>query len=130
MSEEWRVFERKERHRTSHFIPAQCQESVLVKAEHLSRRYMPCPSWWRRIEVPYGMRPETPPCLSYYGSVLREDPAHPAWSIVRSEWAVDVAKDLLIQARAGRLYWVSEGVRSDLDAMDLSVAFNEMSERV
>ena len=129
MPKDLRTFERKERHRTRHFIPAHCQEAVLVKAEHLSRRYVPCPPWWRRVEVPYGMRPETPPCLAYYGSVLREHPDHPAWSIVRSEWAVEVAKDLLIQARAGRLYWIPEGVRSDLESMDLSLAFNDLPVR-
>jgi len=118
-----RNHERRERHRMGHLVPGHCFESVCVNRRMFSRRYVPLPDWWRDVEVPYNMRPELPPVVAYLGRRLMSTPAHPAWGVVRSEWAVSVAMDLMIQARAGRLYWIPPKVRDDLQDLQIGEIF-------
>ena len=120
-----RELERRERKRTGCLVPGHCTEVVAVKRAHVGRRYVPLPWWWREVEVPYNMRPELPPCVSYIGRRLAQNAAHPAWKIVRSEWAVQIAMDLMVQARFGRLYGIPIQVRRDLRDLDLDYIFGE-----
>ena len=123
-----RELERRELHRTGCLVPGHCTEVVAVKRAHVGRRYVSLPWWWREVEVPYNMRPELPLCVSYIGRRLAQNAAHPAWKIVRSEWAVQIAMDLMVQARFGRLYWIPIQVRRDLRDLDLDYIFGASPE--
>lgn len=115
-----RVFERKERHRTNHLVPAHCQEATSIRKEAMSRRFVPAPWWWKFVEVSWSMRAELPALIAYLSRLLIANPDHRAWRIVRTEWAFQVAKDLIYQARDGRLFWISTNLRQDM--MEIGVA--------
>ena len=118
--------ERKWRHSFNCLVPAQCCEIMFVNRDYVGRRYVSVPSgWWHLVEVPYGMRAELPPSVAYLSEILIHDPESPYWHIVRTEWAAEVAKDVLIQARAGRLCWISEASRSDIETIGVGTIFNE-----
>ena len=76
------------------------------------------------------MRAELPRSLAYLSSILLRDLAHPAWWIVRTEWAVEVCRDLLYQARNKKLYWIPEAVRSDMNIIGVRRAFGASGEGV
>ena len=117
--------ERKWRHSFDCLVPAHCCEVVFVNRRYMGRRYVSLPSWWQLVEVSYGMRAELPPSVAYLSEMLIHDPESPLWWVVRTEWAAEVAKDVLIQARAGRLCWISESSRSDIEMIGVGTIFNE-----
>ena len=65
MSLPLRTFERKERHRSSHYVLAHCKEAPLININAMSRAFAPLQWWWPPVEISYGMRAETPACLLY-----------------------------------------------------------------
>ena len=125
-----RTHERKERHRVSHLIPGHCLESTSVDRRGVSRRYVPFPHWWKSVEVAWNMRAELPAVIAYLSRLLIQNPDHAAWRIVRTEWALSVAKDLLFQARDGRLYWISPELREDMFTIGIGNLFAESDQSV
>ena len=114
-----RTFERKERHRSGHYVPGHCREAPLINANGMSRCFIPLVFWWDEVEISYSMRAEAPAILAYAARMLMADPYHKAWRIVRTEWTFQVAKDLIYQARDGRLFWISVPLRQDMGAIGL-----------
>ena len=114
-----RAFARKERHRSGHYVLGHCREAPLVSMFAMSRRYVPLVHWWSEVEISYSMRAEMPAILAYAGRMLSNDPYHKVWRIVRTEWVFQVAKDLIYQARDGRLFWISVALRQDMGTIGL-----------
>ena len=61
--------------------------------------------------------------LAYIGSRQMERPQKPLWRVVRPEWTVEVHRDLMYQARAGRLFWIPLAVRADMTKIGIGNAF-------
>ena len=76
------------------------------------------------------MRAELPAVIAYMSRQLIQSPDHAAWHIVRTEWALSVAKDLLFQARNGRLYWISPQLRDDMFTIGVGNLFAESEQEV
>lgn len=119
------TFERKQRHRLGVLVPAHCQEAALMSKEGAANRFAPCPDWWASVEDSYGARTELPPILSYYGKDMAMDLTHPGWKVFRSEWAANKLVSLLLQARAGRLYWCSRAVFEDIQSLGVDNILRE-----
>lgn len=111
------TFERKQRHRLGVLVPAHCQEAALLSKEGAVSRFPPCPEWWSSVEDSYGARTELPAIVSYYGREMASDLLHPAWKVFRSEWAANKLVSLVLQARAGRLYWCSQTLMTDIRSL-------------
>lgn len=112
---ESRDFERKMRHKHGAFIPAHCREALVVKNEFVPSRYVSVPGWFRQHEEPYAGRTETPPIITYWGSLLMGDPRSPFWYVFRTEWAALRLCELIHRARDGKLFWMSPDVLEGID---------------
>ena len=126
----FREFERQMRHRTGMLIPGHCREGRVLRSGVLPSMFAALPGWWLTVEICWSMRAELPRCLAYLSRLLLGDARHPAWNIFRTEWAVEVCRDLLYQARDRRLFWIPPAVRQDIQTIGLEKAFLVSGEQV
>jgi len=53
--------------------------------------YVPTPTWWSALEVPYGFPARMPRIVAYFGTVLRRGESTPATAILATQWVLEVA---------------------------------------
>ena len=104
------------RHTHSALIPYHCREAEVLSSAAIAVKYPALPAWWASREGTFSDLTETPPCVSYIGSMLM-DPFAPAWVICQSELALLRLAELIVNARAGRLLWISSGIYQDIMSM-------------
>jgi len=71
---------------------------ILVRASqvqssqvHTSTRracYVPTPSWWSAMEVPFGFPARMPRIVAYFGIALRRGESTPAAAILATQWVL------------------------------------------
>ena len=125
-----REYETRQRHRLQHFVPSFCTEANWLDRERLSERYVALPDWWADYEMPYGTRMETPRVVAYFSRRLIADERDAMWCVLRTEWAAEALKEVLLAARAGRMYWLPERVRDDIATISVRRIFRACREDV
>lgn len=75
------------------------------------------PSWWGEVEVPYGFHNEMALLVAYVTLAHLDGATEVALS---SEWKYIVARQLLYEARSGRLWWLPVRVGKDMRAFLLA----------
>ena len=125
-----REYETRQRHRLQFFVPDFCKEANWLDRHRLHERYVALPDWWDGYELPYGLRAETPRVVAYFTRRLITDDRDVMWSVLRSEWAAEAMKEVLLAARAGRMYWLPEYVRDDVSAITIASIFRRCAEDV
>ena len=100
-----RRWESRMRNKHGYFIPYHMREATVLRPECFSAKYLRCPSWWKRYEVPYWFAVETPWCVTYrcVSRVASYDEEHPFWSLFLTEYTQNVLFELMYAARSGRL---------------------------
>jgi len=69
---------------------------------HVSARrdyYVPTPTWWSALEVPYGFPARMPRIVAYFGTVLRRGESTPAAAILATQWVLEMARVWYASAR-------------------------------
>ena len=127
---DFREFERQMRHKTEKLIPGHCREARVLRPGVLPSMFVAAHWWWELVEVVWSMRAELPRSLAYISRMLLGNARHPAWNIVRTEWAVEVCRDLIYQARDRRLFWIPVAVREDIQKVGVEHAFKSSGARV
>jgi len=75
---------------------------------HVSARrdyYVPMPTWWSVLEVPYGFPARTPRVVAYFGTALRRGESTPAAAMLATQWVLEVAGVWYASARTERYLW-------------------------
>ena len=125
-----RDFELRARHKFGMLVPVQCKEVYVIKYNLLVDKFALCPSWWGEIELPFGLRPELPKVVTYFSRRLLGDPHDVLWVVFRAEWAAEASKELLLAARAGRIWWLPPAVRRDIRKIGVAVIYEACQKSV
>lgn len=115
-------FERRCRSRYGYLVPYQNVEIERIHPRSLRGRYLALPGMWSNLEVPRGCYVELPPCVSYVGSHLINDPNSGYWNVFCAEWCARVAAYILWEVYdTGRLWHIPSLLVQSILAMDLSL---------
>jgi len=75
---------------------------------HVSARrdyYVPTPTWWLALEVPYGFPARMPRMVAYSGTALRRGESTAAAAILATQWVLEVAGVWYATARTKGFLW-------------------------
>ena len=132
----WRRWERSGRNRYGVFVAVQHREVMGMMPWAVRAKYPLLPVNWHRFEVPYGMNPQAPPILTYYGLELAWNPpaAHSDgslfWKVLYTEHAWLVAAELLHEARRGTLWWIPHELIVGIEQVGLEAICFEFPSQV
>ena len=120
MPRKQRKLETSWRHKFEAFVPHFFSEVHLMISDTLYERYVQLPWWWAEVELPYGLRLETPRTVVYFSRRLIQDDDDVMWSVLRTEWAGEALKEVILAARGGRLWWSPPAVRADIRRINVA----------
>jgi len=91
---------------------------------HVSARrdyYVPTPTWWSALEVPYGFPARISRIVAYFGTALRRGESTPAAAILATQWVLEVAGVWYASDRTkGYLWHMPDGVVDRLVELHLA----------
>jgi len=82
--------ERRVREASGILVRASQVESTQVHASARRAHYVPTPSWWSAMEVPFGFPARMPRIVAFFGTALRRGESTPAAAILATQWVLDV----------------------------------------
>ena len=127
----WRRWERTGRNRYGVFVAVQHREVMGMMPWAVRMKYPQLPNGWERYEVPYGMNPQAPPLITYYGLDLAWNPlamhsdGSLFWKVLCTEHAWLVAVELLHEARRGVLWYLPPDLINGIQELGLKAICGE-----
>jgi len=113
--------ERRVRDASGILVSATQVESTQIHVSARRDYYVPTPTWWSALEVPYGFPARMPRIVVYFGTVLRRGESTPAGAILESQWVLEVAGVWYASARTkGYLWHLPTGVVDSLVELHLA----------
>jgi len=82
--------ERRVREASGILVRASQVESTQVHASARRAHYVPTPSWWSAMEVPFGFPARMPRIVAFFGTALRRGESTPAAAILATQWVLEV----------------------------------------
>ena len=125
----WRKWERTGRSRYGVFVAVQHREAMGMRPGVLRGKYPRLPEGWERYEVPYGLHPQAPPVVTYYGLDMAWKPTSAVqyslfWKVLYTEHAWTTVAELMHEARRGVLWWIPFDLISGIEQIGLeSICF-------
>ena len=83
--------ERRVRETSGILVSASQVESTQIHVSARRDYYVPTPTWWSAMEVPYGFPARMPRVVAYFGTTLRRGESTPAAAILETQWVLEVA---------------------------------------
>jgi len=83
--------ERRVREASGILVRASKVGSTQVHASARRAYYVPTPTWWSAVEVPFGFLAGMPRVVAYFGTALRQGESTPAAAILATQWVLEVA---------------------------------------
>ena len=80
-------------------------ESTQVHDSARRAFYVPTPTWWSAVEVPFGFPARMPRIVAYFGTALRRKVSTPAAAILATQWVLEVAGVCYASARTKGYLW-------------------------
>jgi len=97
--------ERRVREASVILVRASQVESTQVYASARRAYYVPTPSWWSAMEVPFGFPARMPRIEAFFGTALRRGESTPAAAILATQWVLEVAAVWYASARTKGYLW-------------------------
>jgi len=113
--------ERRVRDASDILVSATQVESTQIHVSARRDYYVPTPTWWSALQVPYGFLARMPRIVAYFGTVLRRGESTPATAILATQWVLEVAGVWYASARTkGYLWHLPTGVVESLVELHLA----------
>jgi len=80
-------------------------ESTQIHVSAQRDYYVPTPTWWSALEVPYGFPARMPRVVAYFGTALRRGESTPSAAILSNQWVLEVAGVCYASARTKGYLW-------------------------
>ena len=80
-------------------------ESTHVHASERRAYYVPTPTWWSAVEVPFGLPARMPRIVAYFGTALCQGESTQAADILATQWVLEVAGVWYASARTKGYLW-------------------------
>jgi len=97
--------ERRVRGSSGILVRASQVESFQVHKSTRRAYYVPTPSWWSALEVPFGFLAWMPRIVAYFGTALRRGESTLAAAILATQWVLEVVRVWYASARTKGYLW-------------------------
>jgi len=97
--------ERRVREASGILVRASQVESTQVHASARRAFYVPMPSWWSAMEVPFGYLALMPRIVAFFGTAVRRGECTLAAAILATQWVLEVAEVRYVSARTTGYLW-------------------------
>jgi len=97
--------ERRVREASCILVSASQVESTQIHVSARRDYYVPTPTWWSAMEVPYGFPASMPRVAAYFGTEFRRGESSPAAAILATQWVLEVAGVWYASARSKLYLW-------------------------
>jgi len=97
--------ERRVRAASGILVSATQVESTQLHVSARRDNYVPTPTWWSALEVPYRFTARMPRIAAFFGTALRRGESTPAAAILATEWVLEVAGVWYVSARTKGYLW-------------------------
>jgi len=97
--------ERRVREASRILVCASQVESTQIHASARRAYYVPTPTWWSAMKVPFGFPARMPHIVAYFGTALCRGDSTPAAAILATEWVLEVAGVWYASARIKAYLW-------------------------